>query len=121
MGKAELTYKLFTDHAEFKNEGINASLITDIIDGFEPEHEDFIVLEPSLPLEDSIYLQAATGGEGLDSYIVEVRFVFADESFKHYDYKTTDKGEIIRMFLEYWGAQRLPDLSQWNDITSTFE
>lgn len=120
MGKAGLTYKLITDHAEFKKEEINTSLITDIIYGFEPEYEDFIVLEPSFPLENSIYLQAATEGEGISGFVVEIRFVYADDSFKHYDYKTTDKGEIVRMFLEYWGAQKLPDLSQWNDITSTF-
>ncbi|ANY67634.1 hypothetical protein BBD42_14970 [Paenibacillus sp. BIHB 4019] len=120
MGNAGLTYKLMTDHGEFKKEEINMSVITDIIYGFEPDYEDFIVLEPSLPLDNSIYLQAATEGKGMIGFVVEIRFVYADDSFKHYDYKTTDKGEIVRMFLEYWGAQKLPDHSQWNDITSTF-
>ncbi|SFF28919.1 hypothetical protein SAMN04487969_12348 [Paenibacillus algorifonticola] len=120
MEQVGLTYRLETDGAVYKNESVEASVITDIIYGFDSNWEDFIVLEPSLPLEDSIYLQAATEGEGLGGIIVEIRFVYADESFKHYDYKTTDKGEVIRMFLEYWGAQKLPDLSQWNDVTSTF-
>ncbi|WP_341279296.1 hypothetical protein [Paenibacillus sp. FSL H8-0537] len=120
MGKLGIAYRLETDGAVYKNESVEASVITDIIHGFDPNWEDFIVLEPSMPLENSIYLQAATEGEGMSGFVVEIRFVYADDSFKHYDYKTTDKGEIVRMFLEYWGAQKLPDLSQWNDITSTF-
>lgn len=121
MENAALSYRLETDGAVYDNESIEASVIIDIINDFEFSQHEFIVLAPSLPLENSIYLQAAAEEGSLGSIIVEARFVYADDSFKHYGYQTTDKSEVIRMFLAYWGEQKLPDMLLWDDITSTFD
>jgi hypothetical protein len=42
------------------------------------------------------------------------------DSFKHYSYATPDTGEVIELFLQYWGHQKLPDWSEWTDITDQF-
>ncbi len=115
-----LTYTVRTQGPTYYNDAIEASLLTDIIGGFDDDPEDFIVLEPSAPIGESIYLQAIPAKDDQNSVIVELRLEYADQSFKHYSYQTTDKAEVMRMFLDYWGVQKLPEWTTWTDITDQF-
>ncbi|WP_246608314.1 hypothetical protein [Paenibacillus agaridevorans] len=118
-GGRTLTYRITSQWANFENEAINASLITDIILALDAD--DFIVLDPSEPVEGSSYLQAATAEGDGNGFVVELRLVNDDGTFKHYGYSTVDSNEVIRMFLQYWGEQKLPDWSNWTDMTDQFE
>lgn len=116
----DVTYTITTQGATYENEAIEASLIVDIMAGFEQEPDDFIVIEPSIPIGGSVYLQAAPSPESDSAIDVELRLERNDGTFNHYGYSTTDKDEAIRMFLDYWGLQKLPDWTEWTDITDQF-
>ncbi|WP_157685463.1 hypothetical protein [Paenibacillus donghaensis] len=112
-------YTISTQQATYNNDAIEAALITDIIEDLYPESNDFIVILPDAPVGGSLYMQAIPG-DTPSSTIVEIRLSFADQPFKHYNYQTADRSQVIRMFLDYWGQQKLPALDQWTDITDQF-
>lgn len=112
-----ICYRLESDGTNYTNESINASLITELITNLDLQ--DYVVLEPSRPIENSIYLQSAfMHDEG--RLVVETRLLYEDGSFKHYSYITDDHHEIIPIFLDYWGQEKLPNLDGWQDITHEF-
>ncbi|ANF96305.1 hypothetical protein [Paenibacillus bovis] len=115
MSLHQLTYTLQSGETTYTNEAINASVIVDLI----TELNDYIVLNPSVPLESSIYLQAAQIG-GDQDLVMEIRLQHEEGRFSHYSRITGDRTEIIQVFLAYWGQQQLPDLSGWQDITGEF-
>jgi hypothetical protein len=115
-----VTYTVRTQGPTYYNDAIEASLISDIIWDFETEYNDFIVVEPNVPIEACAYMQAIPAHDDQNSVIVELRLEYDDASFKHYSYQTTDKEEVIRMFLDYWGSQKLPEWTSWTDITDQF-
>ncbi|MDI4645193.1 hypothetical protein [Cohnella hashimotonis] len=119
-GANDVTYTITTQGATYPNEAIEASVIVDIVTGFETDLDDFIVLEPSAPVGESVYMQAVPSPEAGEGFTVELRLEHADGAFRHYSYSTTDKNEVIRMCLDYWGMQKLPDLKVWEDITDQF-
>lgn len=119
-GRNDVTYTITTQYATFNNDAIEASRITDIIEGFNTAPDDFIVVVPSAPVGESSYMQASPARDAQNSIIVELRLDYADQSFKHYSYQTTDRSQVIRMFLDYWGLQKLPDWTSWADITDQF-
>ncbi|MFS0724960.1 hypothetical protein [Paenibacillus sp. 1P07SE] len=114
----QVPYILRTQNAEYSSPSISGSHISDIITNLEL-HE-FIVIEPAKPIKDSIYMQAAMFGSSEESVTVEVRLSYDEESFKHYSYETTDKQKVVRLFLDYWGLQQMPDLAEWADISDQF-
>ncbi|WP_240419531.1 hypothetical protein [Paenibacillus periandrae] len=120
VDRNDVTYTISTQNVTYQNDAIEASLITDIIEGFAADPDDFIILDPSAPVGESSYIQACPAQDALNSIIVELRLNYADQSFKHYSYQTPDKGQVIRMFLNYWGLQKLPDWTHWTDITDQF-
>ncbi|WP_017813773.1 hypothetical protein [Paenibacillus shenyangensis] len=115
MSLHQLTYTLQSGEVTYTNEAINASVIVDLI----TELNDYIVLNPSIPLENSIYLQAACIGSEQD-LVMETRLQYEEGRFRHYSRITGDRTEMIQIFLAYWGQQQLPDLSDWQDITDEF-
>ncbi|WP_217594432.1 hypothetical protein [Cohnella sp. GbtcB17] len=119
-GRNDLTYTITTQGATYQNDAIEASVIIDILVGFETEPDDFIVIEPSAPIEGSVYMQAAPSPDSRNGIDVELRLELSDGTFNHYSYSTTDKDEAIRLLLDYWGRQRLPDWTNWTDITDQF-
>ncbi|MFC3804329.1 hypothetical protein [Cohnella sp. GCM10012308] len=119
-GQNDLTYTITTQGATYQNDAIEASVIIDILVGFETDPDDFIVLEPSAPIGGSVYMQAIPTPDEDGGFSVELRLEHADGTFSHYSYSTTDKDEAIRMCLDYWGMQKLPDLSGWEDVTDQF-
>jgi hypothetical protein len=117
---SHLTYTLTTQYAKHENDAIEASLIADTVEEFAAYRDDFILIEPSSPIEDSLYMQAACLVNDPSNIILEMRFRYPDQSFKHYSLQTTDKNEVVRILVDYWRMQKLPDYSTWNDITSDF-
>ncbi|WP_458119450.1 hypothetical protein [Paenibacillus sp. Z6-24] len=115
MSYEYITYTLQSGDVTYDNDAINTSLITDLI----VELDDYIVLSPSMPLGKSIYLQAARMG-GEHELVVEVRLQEDEGHFRHYSWITSDRAEVVGIFLAYWGQQQLPDLSGWQDITDEF-
>lgn len=121
MTYENLRYELTCGNTTYSNESLNASLFRELIG--ELELYDFVVLEPSFPLENSIYLQAASleepGKPG--QMVVEIRFEQGEHKFTHYRMLTENPDQILSLFLNYWGEQRLPDLTNWEDISDQFQ
>ena len=65
-------------------------------------------------------MQAVPSGDAENGITVELRMDHPDGTFNHYSYSTADADEVIAMFLAYWGSQKLPDWTSWNDITDQF-
>ena len=112
-----VTYTISTQYETYANDAIEASLITDIVNGFADDPDDFIVIDPSAPVEGSLYMQAAPVRHTPRSIVVELRFGYPDGSFRHFSLLTTDRISVIRMLLDYWGLQQLPAYSTWSDVT----
>ncbi|NBD27203.1 hypothetical protein [Paenibacillus glycinis] len=119
-GHRGVTYTITTQGATYANEAIEASLIRELIGGFELDPNDFIVIDPSVLIEGSSYMQAVPSGDAENGIAVELRLDHPDGSFKHYSYSTGDVEEVMTMFLAYWGLQKLPDWTGWRDITDQF-
>ncbi|MFD1886284.1 hypothetical protein [Paenibacillus wenxiniae] len=121
MSYEYVQYKLISGNTTYFNESLNASLFRELIG--ELELYDFVVLEPSVPLENSIYLQAASLEPPAEQgpMVVEIRLQLSKKQFKHYRLFTADHDEILRLFLNYWGEQRLPDLTNWEDMSEQFQ
>lgn len=118
-GSAAITYKISTQYNNYEHEQIQPELIAEIISTFETDPDNFIVLEPSAPIEGSLYMQAILEQEDWNNYTVELR-IGNEESFKHYSLETSDRSEVIQMFVDYWSQQKLPDWTGWKDITDQF-
>ncbi|WP_340022011.1 hypothetical protein MHI24_23900 [Paenibacillus sp. FSL K6-1096] len=114
---SDVTYTISTQYETYANYAIEASLITDIVNGFADDPDDFIVIEPSVPVERSLYMQAAPVRHTPHSIVVELRFGYPDGSFRHFSRLMTDRVSVIRMLLDYWGLQLLPAYSNWSDMT----
>ncbi len=121
MSYDNLSYELTCGNTTYSNESLNASLLRELIG--ELELYDFVVLEPSVPLENSIYLQAASleESEQAGQMVVELRLELSKQEFRHYQLLTQDHDQILTLFLNYWGAQRLPDLTHWEDVSDQFQ
>ncbi|WP_405108867.1 hypothetical protein MHH28_30145 [Paenibacillus sp. FSL K6-1217] len=110
-------YTISTQYETYANYEIEASLITDIVNGFADDPDDFIVIDPSTPVEGSLYMQAAPLRHTPRSIVVELRLGYPDGSFRHFSRQIEDRDSVIRMLLDYWGLQKLPAYSTWSDIT----
>lgn len=120
MNEEALTFKIYTQNGNYNHDDIDAGLIKDIIMCFEAEYNDFIVVEPSVPIGDSIYMQAIPSPDNPDQVTVELRLQYTETSFKHYCYQAASQNEAISLFLDYWALQKLPDWTSWRDMTDEF-
>lgn len=114
-----LRYTLESNGTTYENDSLQALLFIDLITNLESQ--DYIVLEPSEPIEGSIYMQmAALEQDG--QMVAEIRLINNQmgNGFQHYSYTTSDRTILIRYILDYWGQQRLLNLDAWQDITIEF-
>lgn len=117
---SDLTFTIYTQRGDYTDEEIDAGLIIEIMDSFEKDLDNFIVIEPSAPIGNSIYMQSILSPDDPSDTVVELRLQYTETSFKHYCYQTADKGEAARMLIDYWALQKLPDWTSWRDMTDEF-
>lgn len=83
--------------------------------------DSFLLLEPTSPLKDSLYLQAylpyPDGDDGLGYYLELC--VQTPGSYRYYQCRTRDVEAVVRCFSRYYKG-RLPNLDTWEDITWDF-
>lgn len=91
---------------------LEGAIILESLDKELKQNEDYIILEPKMPIDNNIYLQVMFDGEAV--YSIETRFMYDDDSFKHYEYSTSDLNEVKDIFLEYFQKGSLSSLSKWN-------
>lgn len=122
MSYQPLTYSIDSNGTIYDNDAIEASVISDIVLDFETGIHDYIIITPSHPIENSTYIQSASEQQEGEGIVVEIRFVPEEDpsSFQHYAYHTSSKPEIIQILLDYWSEQKLPDLTNWHNITNEF-
>jgi hypothetical protein len=112
MGKYKLDIN-GTDYNEVTIEFIIKSLR--IMPGIEPGCDNFLILDPEEPVQNSIYLQTMYCDEKF--FAIETRIVHSDDSFTHYLYETPSLEETEKIFTEYYLYQKLPNITEWQDIT----
>ncbi|MFD2115183.1 hypothetical protein ACFSTH_05670 [Paenibacillus yanchengensis] len=79
------------------------------------EYEDFIVLVPNEPVANSVFLQIMFEAE--NQYIVEIRFEYGSvKKFKQYAIGSHEVEECERWLIDYYSG-KLPDVTDWEDIT----
>lgn len=84
--------------------------------------DNFVVVERYPLLKGCVYLQAAPvldAQKGLE-YLAEVR-IQKGETFQHYRFHTLSIREIIDIFADFYIAQQLPSVDEWEDVTAEFE
>lgn len=77
------------------------------------EDEDYIVLEPKIPIDYNIYIQVMFDASN-NTYIIETRFLFEDNSYRHYSKVVTDLEDVKNLFLDYYQKCKLPVVSSWD-------
>ncbi|MFT8704500.1 hypothetical protein [Bifidobacterium aquikefiricola] len=114
-------FVLQTSEKSYTNSEISGELLRDVVERLSRKELDFMVLEPSEPVDKSIYLQmlGSVVVETIGSFVVETRLVAEDGSFTQYSYTSADQDEVLSMFLKYWEHGELPDLDGWKDITAS--
>ena len=103
-----------TVYNNFTDEYLRKSLVEML--ETEPGLDNFLILDPAEPIQDSIYLQTWYENGIFD---IETRIVHADNSFTHYLYKTSSLEETTKIFTEYYLYQKLPNITEWQDVTDT--
>ena len=83
----------------------------------EPGLDNFLILDPAEPVQNSIYIQTQYENGIFD---IETRLIHADNSYTHYLYKTSSLEETEKIFTEYYLYQKLPNITEWEDITAMF-
>jgi len=111
----ELTYSVRTDLYEFSDDELYELLFSDILDSFEPDIWDFMVLEPSMPIDDSIYIQV--GVENYE-YDLQLGFYYEESGYSLYRLHTMDREVVLNYIVDYWQNQRIPDISSWEDMSA---
>ena len=113
MGKYSLDIN-GTVYKNFTEEYLKSSLAA-MLDG-EPGEDNFLILDPDEPIQNSIYIQTWYENGVFD---IETRIVHADDSYTHYLYKTYSLEEAVKIFTEYYLYQKLPNITDWQDVTDT--
>lgn len=113
-----------TTSVEGEYESVELALIWYILarlgtDGYE---EDFLILEPTLPIDGSLYLQSTLISTPAEAkrYIVETRIIQSDGSFRHYQGQSEQLSQVQAVFADYYLRNQAPDVTAWNDITDSF-
>ncbi|MFD2115184.1 hypothetical protein ACFSTH_05665 [Paenibacillus yanchengensis] len=79
------------------------------------EDEDYIILIPSEPIAQSVFLQVKH--EQSNNYHVEIRLEYEGENqFKQYAIDTMDVSECEQWFTNYFAGE-LPNVANWHDLT----
>ncbi|MHC5248454.1 hypothetical protein [Enterococcus sp. LJL90] len=102
-------FKLTIDGKVYHSADITSELIANALVKKETE---FVILEPEKPIHDSLYLQYAA---------VEIRFLSPAGEMTHYSYLPDSDEEVVPMFLNYFNKNEIPDIQDWQDITSSFQ
>ena len=114
----EITFSLRTNYAEFSNNELDASLFENIINSFEPDIWDFMVLSPSKPISGSTFIQVGAPQETVDfQYTLEIGFSSLESRLTMYRTYTMDKDMVLHCIIDYWKYQNIPDISSWEDVS----
>lgn len=97
------------------------------LDAFDFNKWNYIVLEPTEPIDNSVYLLVGTccrrdeDGNVIKSYDAEMRLEYDDDGFRQYAITTDDLDKVKGWVEAYLLEGRLPNLSSWTDITEDLE
>ena len=119
-----MDYLLETENGEIIGD-VNDTRIIDEINRIANEDlkpsEDygFIILTPKENINSIQYIQMAKN-KGSNEYTVEAR-VGDNKLFKHYQYSSNSKEEVISIFLNFTNNKELPNLEEWEDVSDQFK
>lgn len=92
--------------------GLTREILITLIKQVEKVEVDYIVLMPKTPIKGTDFLQYATN--------VELHFI-SDGNGKLYSYTPNNVEEVITIFLDYYDANKLPNIDNWEDITKIIQ
>jgi len=93
-------------------------LFEEIIESFEHDIWDFMVLSPVEPINNSTFMQVGAPEEIVNyHYTLEIGFYSDESGLTMYRLYTLNKDFILQCFVDYWQDQVIPDVSSWEDIT----
>lgn len=110
----ENTFKLDTGDKIFLSPHITNQTIIDLIQNLSKNELDFVVLEPKIPIKNSLYIQIIYG------FTIELRLVLPNDEIRHYSYETENMNEVITIFLNYFEKEEIPNLDIWKDASDSF-
>lgn len=107
-------FKLIVDgHSE---RHLTIEILKEAIYNLSDDAESYIILEPKVPIHNSIYLQAIRQG---NNYITEIRLVFGcANNYKHYSKIMSNPEELFSVFSDYYLRNQLPPIKNWTDETN---
>ena len=121
VGIQSQSFTLMTNYDVFSDDEIDRVLLDEIISSFNPYIWNFLVLSPSNPIQDSIFIQVGAPTETVDyQFTVEIGFKTDDEDVTLYRLYTSDKETALQYVVDYWKEQTIPDLLAWEDVTWEF-
>lgn len=111
-----IVYSLRTDQHEYKHDEINTELFLHYLNAFVVDVWDFMVLEPSEPVGNVTFLQVAAPTSEYGEMAVEIGVVNPHKLEMYRNY-TARKGDVLRVFTDYFEKQIPPDYSTWEDMS----
>ena len=113
-----LTFTLRTNYNEYENDDLSIPLLEEIIDSFNPNDWDFLVLEPDETIQDSTFIQVGAPDEYFDfQYTLNIGFGDAETGYRMYGFYTEDKSYVKQFVIDYWQEHQIPDISSWEDVS----
>lgn len=96
----------------------NMEVIREALSKLDESDDNYIILEPKKAIEKSIYLQAAIKD---GKCVAEIRFVFSNDTFRHYSKAYDKSDELYKLFEKYYSDNICPDINDWIDETFLFK
>lgn len=107
-------FKLIVDGNSVRQLTIDS--LKEAVYNLKDDTDSFIILEPKIPINNSIYLQAIRQG---NSYIAETRLVFGSaDNYKHYSKTIATPEELFSVFAQYYEKKQLPEIKNWTNETN---
>ena len=93
------------------------------LQNLDDSEESYVYLELARPVGGLWYLSAALPMAGYEDglgYIVEACADAGEETYAYYEYRTTDREQVIAGFTEFFRGRSAPDVSGWEDISDWY-
>lgn len=111
-----MQFKLIKDGDSVRKHDWN--MLKEAISELKEGEDNFMILEPKTPIDNSIFLQVT---KQQNVYQTEIRFVFGDQGdFKIYNKTYTSKDELISVFKDYYSDEKIPNMQNWTDNATSF-
>jgi len=114
---SNITFSLDTGRGRYEHHDLSRALFADYINQLSPDFWDFLILEPSLPIQGTTFIQVAAPTTNTDSQLTMEIGLYNPRRIEIYRYYSADRNELFHILADYFENQEIPDYRYWEDVS----